>query len=257
MAVPYFQETFMLSDADLIAANSNPKDSAIPRFFMKPVKNNFKSEQTGHPVYDTKEYVQVIIPGDRNSIPERAVKEEDKSRWARQYIAFKNNQELAPDGMPLETWPLIDIGMVETLKHWNIRSVEQLATLNDMHLQNIGMGARDLRSKAVVYLEQARDGSGVSRVVAENDKLRSDMVVMQEKLDALTEAVAKKTVDAPAPVAAAAPAAGIDPAALQEMIAASVAAALAAAAPIKPPRQKPTAAEEKPETKPETKSEGL
>jgi hypothetical protein len=224
----------MQTDADFVSAALNQsKDQAIPFFYMKDVKNNFKSNEAGHPVYDKKEYVRVVIPGDRNSVPDREVRESDKSRWPKLYVAFKNNQELAPDGMPLEKWPLVDINQVEFLKHWNIRTVEQLANINDMHIQKLGMGARDLRSKAIVYLEQARDGSGISRLVQERETLTARVKDLESQVQQLAAtASAAKTQAAAQPVTGAASPA-MSPEAIQQLVAQSVAAALSAAAPPK------------------------
>lgn len=219
----------MLSDADFVLSHKGGKDQTIPQFFIKQKKNNFKSAQAGHDVYDQKEYVRVIIPGDRNSIPEREVREEDKARWAKHYIAFKNGLTLAPDGMPLEKWPLIDINQIEHMKHWNVRTVEDLANLNDIHLQKLGMGARDLKSKAIVWLEQARDGSGVSRVVQENEELRAKTRSLEDQLKTLSDRVA--AMQAPAEggagiTSAAQPAApAISAVDIQRMIAEGIAAA--------------------------------
>lgn len=189
----------------LLVANAVGKapDTAIPQFFMKDVKNNFKSNQEGRPVYDTKEYVRIIIPGDRNSIPERPVKDVDKARWPKQYAMFAQGLEMATDGTPLEQWPPIDRNQVEFLKHWNVRTVEQLSQVNDVNVQRMGMGMMSLRANAALWLEQARSGAGISRVVQERDELKSQVTLLTEQLadlaSRMSEMAARQDGGVPAP----------------------------------------------------------
>jgi hypothetical protein len=227
-----------MQDAEFIAnIAGNAQDHAIPRFFIKAVKNNFKSNAEGMSVYDQKEYVEILIPGDRNSIPIRPVNEKDKARWPKHYLAFKNNQVLAEDGFPLEQWPLIDLGQIEHLKQFNCRTVEHLSKLNDTHIQKMGMGVRALRDKAIVYLEQARDNSGVSRVVAENESLKLQLATQAEQIAAMVS-----RLDAMAAKEAERPAGGFvmpAPAAPQPDLAALVAQAVAAAMAAQTPAEAP------------------
>jgi len=221
-----------LTEADFIPFGSpNNKDNTIPRFYPREVLNNFKSEKEGHPVYDKMDYVEVLIPGDRLTQADRKVTDKDKARWARHWAAYQAGKELTLDGMPLEKWPLVDKNQIEHLKHFNIRSVEQLAKLSDTQLQAVGMGARALRDKAVVYLEEARGSAGISRVLQENRDLQNQLAAMRTQVDsllAIANAAKEAAAAAPAPVAVAAPA--VDQAAIAAMVAAAVRDALTSGA---------------------------
>lgn len=169
-----------------------PKKPAIPRFHTRPVEMTFKSEQAGRPIYEDQEFVEILIPGDRRSMVCERVNPEHKLRWPREYEAFQKGQELPLDGTPLRNWPNSKItpSRVEELAYFNIRTVEELAGVNDLHLQNLGMGARELRQAAITFLEVAAKGTGpLERMVAENFRLKDENERLTRELtDANAEA---------------------------------------------------------------------
>ena len=236
-------------DSDFVAPGANTKDIAFPRFYMKLKKNEFRSAATGKPEYDKKDYVEITTPGDTRCIIDREVQEKDKARWPSHWIAYQNGQELTVDGTPLEKWPQIDIAQIEELKHFRIRSVEQLSKVSDTALGNLPMGARSLREKAIVWLEEARNGSGISKLIAEKEALKAQLEAMQDQI--------RELANRPAPAAASnvlvegsqpdGMQMAISPEAIQDMIAKGIAAAMAnAPAPAKnkggrPPKAKPDA----------------
>src|SRR4051812_39375598 len=123
-------------------------DGARPRFYMKPIKNNFQSDLKGTPVFEDREFVEILVPGDRKTVWEGFVSAEHKGRWPREYAAFKAGQEVSVDGFALEEWPAITRSQVEELRFAHVRTVEQLATLPDDALnKTISMGGFSLREK--------------------------------------------------------------------------------------------------------------
>lgn len=233
-----------LADSDFVPVGTRTKDSAIPRFFQKACKNNFKSEREKKAVYDTKDYVEILTPGDRLNTIIREVQDKDKARWPEHWAAYKAGRELAVVGTPLEMWPMVDVGQVETLKQWNVRSVEDLAQLSDANVQKIGMGMLTLRQKAIVWLAEADKGAGVAQVVAENSELKQRMAAMEEQMKSLAaaaEAAAARAAAAPTPAPAAASAPAIDPDVLAAMVSAAVAKAMPPPAPAAAPEAKPAA----------------
>ena len=139
-----------------------PKSPAIPRFHVKPVKMEFASTQAGRPIFEDREFVDIIIPGDRRALAHEPVNEDHRSRWPREYEAFKVGRETPVEGTPLSEWPSarMNRSRVEELAYFNIRTVEQLAGVNDAQLQNLGMGSRTEREAARTFLEVARTGTG-------------------------------------------------------------------------------------------------
>lgn len=136
-----------------------PKRPAIPRFYVLPVQLEFASSEAGRPIFEDREFVDIIIPGDRRAMAHHPVNDEHRNRWPKEYAAFKAGKEAPLEGTPLLQWPGMTRSRVEELAYFHIRTVEELALVNDHQLQNLGMGARQEREKAKLFLEAARTGS--------------------------------------------------------------------------------------------------
>ena len=65
----------------------------------------------------------------------------------------------AVTGTPLEAWPVITRSQVEELKHFRVRTVEDLAALSDAATAS-GMGLQSLKQKAKAFLEAAAGNGG-------------------------------------------------------------------------------------------------
>lgn len=214
----------MLDSQFVIPGSAGDKDNAFPRFYPKSKKLEFRSQQEGQPVFETRHYVEIITPGDTRSIPNREVTDADKARWPREWAAYVENRELTPEGTPLEQWPLIDVGQIDHLKVFRIRSVEQLSQVSDNQLLNLGMGARSLRDKAIAWLAQARGSSGIAQIVAERDRLKSKVDALESQMADLAALVKSRPATSEGEHSAPA-ATGLSMEAVQAMIAAAVAAA--------------------------------
>lgn len=176
----------------------------FPQFFIEAIKLTFRSEQEGRPIFEDREMVKVIIPGDRNSQPVYEVTDEHRQRWPKEYAAFKKGMEPVFGGTPLKEWPKIGPSQISNLNHFNIFTVEQLAELGDNVLGNLGMGARDLRKSAQMWLEVAKNGSApIERMLGENQRLRdeverlkADNADLLQRLEAAVRKPSRKGVEA-------------------------------------------------------------
>lgn len=164
-------------------------DTAFPRFYRSKEENGFKSSQAGHPVFDDVEMVEIIIPGQTQSISHVRVKQAQRDRWPQQYAAFKAGLEPALEGSPLEEWPPLSPAQVANLKALQIHTVEQLATASDTVLEKIGMGSRALRDKAAAWLDNANGGEALSKALAHNERLTAELADMQRKHNDLAQTV--------------------------------------------------------------------
>ena len=168
-------------------SSNGRKAQTIPSFYTEAIEQPFKSKQAGRPIFEDKEFVRIIIPGDKNSQPVYEVSDEHRERWPAAYAAFKRGSEAPLEGTPLKQWPPISASMARELAYFHILTVEQLATVGDNVIQNIGMGMRDLRRKAQVFLEVAEKGSGpLTRIVEENEQLKAAQAQSQETITALS-----------------------------------------------------------------------
>lgn len=179
-----------MSENDFKDPNA-PKSPAIPQFFVEPVKMEFKSKQEGRPIFEEREFVRIIIPGDRRSMAVEPVNDEHKARWSKEYAAFKEGREAPLEGTPLKEWPVSSMtaGKAEELAFFHIKTVEQLAAVNDAQLQSLGMGARELRERAKLWLSVAKNGAApIERLQSENERLSAENVRLTREL---TEANAR------------------------------------------------------------------
>jgi hypothetical protein len=165
---------------------ASPRAPAIPRFKTEAVHLPFRSRTAGRPIYEDREFVEILIPGDRRSMAVEPVTDEHKTRWPDAYAAFRAGRETPLEGTPLADWPnsALTRSKVEELAYFNIRTVEHLAAVNDAQLGNIGMGARELRQAARAFLEVARTGTGpLERLVSENLSLKDEVERLERALD--------------------------------------------------------------------------
>jgi hypothetical protein len=172
------------------------RDKTIPTFKIQPVQNTFRTQQEGRAIYDEKEFVEIIVPGERGSLVFEEVTDEHRARWPRQYDAFKRGLEPPTDGTPIEQWPPISQAKALELRSVNVRTVENLADVDDARLRNLGPGGFELRKQAQVWLDAAKNGAApIARLVAENQRLRDDKADLERQLAEKTALVDRLTAD--------------------------------------------------------------
>lgn len=107
------------------------------------------------------------------------------------YKRWKEGQELPVQGTPIKTWPVLSPSQVGALIAINVRTVEDLSTLNDEGLRRVGMGAIDLKQKAQAWLAQAQDKGPLTMKMAalekENESLLATVNSLVEKVAALQQ----------------------------------------------------------------------
>lgn len=74
------------------------------------------------------------------------------------YAHWKEGQEAPVDGTPLDAWSGASKGQIAQLKILNIRTVEDLAFVNDATLERIGSGGRSLRERALKFADAQTSG---------------------------------------------------------------------------------------------------
>lgn len=202
----------MSETPDFYTAGRDERDSAVPRFFMEAVQNKAKSAAEGRAVFDEREMVEVIIPGDRKTVSVRYVSDEHRNRWPRQYQAFKAGQEAPVSGTPIREWPFINRAQAEELAYAHVLTVEQLAGLtDDLLLKAVPRGGYELRSAAQRFLDAAKSAAPSEQLAAELAERDATIAAMKEldaaksaRLDAL-EAQMATLLQAQQPQAAQAP----------------------------------------------------
>lgn len=167
-------------DYDHTVHTTNKGDDALlVRFFMDLMQDQAASKKEGRPIYKEVEWIDIRIPGNKDNVVVRPVREADKSRFPRHYEMFKRRVEGSREelvGTPLTLWPVVTVTQVKEFEYFNIRTVEQLAAIPDSAAQKFP-GINQLKQKAADYLEMAAK--------------KAPLAQMRNKVEELTEMVAR------------------------------------------------------------------
>lgn len=147
----------------------------LVRFFSAPIQDSAATLEAGRPIFKEVPYIEIMQPGNKDSIIQRPARDTDKHRFPKHWRAYQDRQsEDYIEGTLLEQWPGLNRAQVEELRYFNVRTVEQLASMSDSNSQGM-MGINILRDKAKAYLEASRIESAAA-ALAEKDA-RIDQLV--------------------------------------------------------------------------------
>ena len=117
------------------------------------------------------------------------------------YDSWTRGQTPPESGTPLSTWPALSPAQVKNWAQIGIRTIEELAEANEEALSAYGMGSRDMKSRAGLFLENAKSDSGplVAKLRAAEELIAS-MEVRMKSLEAQLQAAVPAATSATAPV---------------------------------------------------------
>lgn len=196
-----------LAEADLATTNLAHQQQGdryaadarlLVKFYMGTQHNPVESAEQGRPIYDELPYIQILVPGDRDNMVDRPVREQDKQRFPQYWAAFQTGDEnQMQSGTPLSAWPILSSSQIRELEYFNVKTVEQLAGMSDTNAQQFA-GITSLRKQAADYLELAKDGSVLTKMNAELEQRDNTIAIqentiqeMMERLEALEKAPKK------------------------------------------------------------------
>jgi hypothetical protein len=178
-----------MSFADVNYEDFQPSQQAqhdknmLVKFEYRSVQDQAATAEQGRPIFKERLYIDMKIPGSREGIVKPA-RPADISRFQRHYEAFKARVELPTEGTPLSEWPGITRSRAEELAYINIKTVEQLASVNDSIAGNM-MGGNTLKASAQKWLDRATDGVTADKLsveLADRDEQMRDMQAQLEDL---------------------------------------------------------------------------
>lgn len=175
----------MFVDAGETFALGAPDRRLFVEFDMKACLDEEASKEAGRPIFRDKEYVRIIIPGDRLANVHKEVTPAIRAQYADQYQAWKTGgDQHATTGTPLSVWawPGITRSTVEELKYFRCYTVEQLAGLQDGVLSRLGPGYLKLREEARAWLKSAETSAPLSKLQGENDELKARLASAEAML---------------------------------------------------------------------------
>ena len=153
-------------------------------FYRKPVLQPGKSREAGRAVYEEVDYVRIHVPGDKSSVIERPVSQQDIFRFQDRYNKWKAGQEEAVSGTPLSALPGMNPSKVEEYKFFKLVTVEQLAEAND----NLGakfMSFQQDKQRAKAFLEVAKNNAPIEKMNEELQKRDAEIENLRTMVEAL------------------------------------------------------------------------
>lgn len=193
------------STTDLAMGNQarySGDETLLVRFYSHPRLKIVESESAQRPIYRDTDYVEIMQPGNKDSIVKRPATKRDKNRFAEQFRKYqaRESQEQI-EGTLLQEWPAISRAQCEELKFLNIRTVEQLASVSDSNAQHV-MGVSLLKEKAKKFLLTSKDVA-TTQALADS---KAEMAELRAQMDELLAAQAPlplvEVAELEAPVAA-------------------------------------------------------
>lgn len=156
------------------------------QFKFLPTINKIESKKQGRPIYDDAEVCEIRFAGNKQTVgvfpaldfapgystdpeTEERTRQTYAQKYNEQYLAFRRGDAQAQSGTPLEALPFLKPGKIKELKALNIHTAEALAGIDGPNLKMLGMGGRDLKSKAAEYLENA---TGPAAAAIQEEALR-------------------------------------------------------------------------------------
>lgn len=160
--------------------------SLYVEFYDKAVPDRPQSLAENRAVFKTVTYCRVHVPGSRNVV-DQPMKESDRLRFPGPWAVYERNKDggASMDGTPLKEWPHMTVSQIAQLNALGIFVVEQLAALNDHGLQAVGVGARDMKAMAAVWLDKAESAGKEQALAVENQRLKDDLARQSGEISAL------------------------------------------------------------------------
>lgn len=157
-------------------------------FYMRTVEDKARTLAEGRKCFKEREYVKIMVPGDRLNIIDRPVQRtgvvptDDALRFPKQYARFKQQTEqVAHDGTPLTLWPTISAALAEELKYINVFTVEQLAELSDTYVGKVPRG-HELKRKAAEFVTALKDQEAINKMHAALEQRDNEIDTLKKAL---------------------------------------------------------------------------
>lgn len=163
-------------------------------FYTESEHNPRLSAEQGKPVYEDKEFIKIKFVGDKQNVfvapaddfgtarDQNGNRVRYKDEFHKHYDVFKSSAKALEVGTPLESLGLPGSKVAE-LKASNVYTVEGLAMLDGTLLQKLGMGARELKTRAEDFLSKANNVQVADKLQAENAELRKMIEELSKKVN--------------------------------------------------------------------------
>lgn len=165
------RDSFEFDVKDFEDPNNN--NGVYARFYWVSREDPVQSAAAGRPIFVDKEYVEILAAGNQNNIIRKPASDMERQRFRAQYAKFREGDTEQLTGTPLTEVPWITRSQVDELMYRKVRTLEQLAELNDQACNVPGM--YELKRKAGLWLKQAKEAAPFTAMAAEMDALRAEL----------------------------------------------------------------------------------
>lgn len=178
-----------MSDMPTMAGDHGFEDQMVVRFFKSAQYMEFKTHKdpignpNKAPIFETVQMVEISIPGDKNSVLVERVQDRHMRRFKNTYQNFLDGK--GTPGLPLQQWDACDPAAVALFATFKIFTVEQLASVSDGNIENMGPTGHKLREQAKVFVS----GKDLAN---QNSQLRAEMAMIRDNADAKNVALEKQ-----------------------------------------------------------------
>jgi hypothetical protein len=158
-------------------------------FYKEAIKNTFKSIEAGRPIFDEVDHVKIMTPGSRDTFTTKVTggDSEYPLRFPQQWARYKAGQDQEASGTPLNQLPWMSIGQIAELNAVGCKTVEQLVGMSDALSQKF-MGHHQLKQRAQVYLDTAKDAAPLLKLQSELETRDEQIAELQATVKGLVEA---------------------------------------------------------------------
>lgn len=163
----------------------------LARFYIDAVEDKSQTAEEGRPIFTDVEFVEIIPIGDTKTKVVKRATDEQRQKFAEEYAVFKKGVEQTFSGTPLNQWPIITPALIKQFNHFNVYTVDQLAELNDIAINQIGPGTRDWVQKAKAFLAKAKSTAEAQKFAVENERLKEELARQQAIISDLAAKVEK------------------------------------------------------------------
>lgn len=164
-------------------------------FVREAVEDRKASMESGHYMTKDVDFAVITPVGSKDRIPREvtawflSLEESSKTaripmewvgQYRRMYEAWKEGQEIPVNGTPIKGWPVLSPAQQANLVSSDIRTVEDLAQINEESQRRIGMGALEFRDKAISWLKASK---GTGKIVQEMSALQIENSALRAKVE--------------------------------------------------------------------------
>jgi hypothetical protein len=173
-------------DEDFVRGRYAADAGVHARFYTVAVHNEDKSATEGRPIYDEKDWIEIIASGNANNIIRRKASDEDKQRFHRQYTIFERDRSLTGEqltGTPLAEVSWVTKSQVAEMAYMRIHTLEQLAVVDDNTCSRFA-GLYDMKRKAKAAMEAAQKSAPMTEMALQMEQMKVQLeeLLAQNKL---------------------------------------------------------------------------